>query len=178
LIAGRQELFSAPPPQAAAEAQRFKDAARERVLQNLSFDAKAAHDWLEQHFDDDFWKDIALRCHGCGACAAVCPTCHCFDIVDEPEGLAGGARRRNWDTCQAGKFTLHASGHNPRPEQNSRFRQRVLHKFAIYPSRFDEILCTGCGRCARVCPAGMDLPEILTRLSQLAAAPARSEGAR
>ena len=79
-------------------------------------------------------------------------------------------RRRNWDTCQTGKFTVHASGHNPRGSQNERFRQRVLHKFSVYPKRFDEVLCTGCGRCARACPAGMDLPEILDQIAKLAGA--------
>jgi len=100
----------------------------------------------------------------------VCPTCHCFDIVDEPEGLDCGARRRNWDFCATCKFTLHASGHNPRGSQNERFRQRVLHKFSIYPKRFAEVLCTGCGRCVRACPAGMDLPEILGQLGASAGA--------
>jgi len=117
------------------------------------------------------WEQLALRCHGCGACAAVCPTCHCFDIVDEPEGVAHGTRRRNWDTCQTGRFTVHASGHNPRTSQTARIRQRVMHKFHIYPTKFGETLCSGCGRCARQCPAGMDLPEILALLTSLATTP-------
>jgi ferredoxin len=122
-------------------------------------------EWLEKNFSHPYWDALALRCHGCGACAAVCPTCHCFDIDDEPEGIGHGTRRRNWDTCQTGRFTLHASGHNPREHQNARFRQRILHKFYVYPSKFGEVLCTGCGRCARACPAGMDLPEVLTSIA-------------
>jgi ferredoxin len=121
-------------------------------------------------WDDMVWDRIARRCHGCGACAVVCPTCHCFDIVDEPDGLLGGTRRRNWDTCQAAGFTRHASGHNPRPDQRARFRQRVLHKFSIYPARFGDVLCTGCGRCAAACPAGQNLAEILAEMQELAAA--------
>ena len=65
----------------------------------------AIRSWLEAHFEHPMWSELALRCHGCGACAAVCPTCHCFDIVDEPEGVSHGTRRRNWDTCQTGRFT-------------------------------------------------------------------------
>ena len=128
--------------------------------------------WLGGHFDDPVWDGIALRCHGCGACASVCPTCHCFDIVDEPEGVTRGTRRRNWDTCQTARFTLHASGHNPRSVQDARYRQRVLHKFSIYPERFGELLCTGCGRCSRACPGGMDLPDVLGAIAARAAAPA------
>lgn len=124
--------------------------------------------WLESHFVDGLWDEIGRRCHGCGACASVCPTCHCFDIVDEPEGVCHGTRRRHWDTCQTPRFTRHASGHNPRNDQGSRLRQRVMHKFAIYPARFGEVLCTGCGRCSRSCPAGTDLPEILHRIEGLA----------
>jgi ferredoxin len=125
-------------------------------------------DWLARNFDHELWKTLALRCHGCGACAAVCSTCHCFDIVDEHDSYGAGARRRNWDSCQSAKFTAHASGHNPRRSQTERFRQRVMHKFSIYPRRFDATLCTGCGRCTRACGAGMNLPEILGQLVQLA----------
>jgi ferredoxin len=128
------------------------------------FSVETVHTWLATHFGDPLWQGVALKCHGCGACAAVCPTCHCFDIVDEPDGVDRGVRRRNWDTCQTGRFTVHASGHNPRANQDARYRQRVLHKFSIYPERFGEILCTGCGRCTRACPSGMDIAEVLSKV--------------
>lgn len=132
--------------------------------------------WLDGHFSSDLWSRIAWKCHGCGACASVCPTCHCFDIVDEMEGPCSGSRRRHWDTCQTCKFTLHASGHNPRQDQNSRIRQRLMHKFFIYPARFGKILCTGCGRCSRACPGGMDLLEILWQAEEAAAQGKTREG--
>jgi ferredoxin len=137
-----------------------------RTVSDYGISAEAVRSWLEAGFEDPLWAEIAMACHGCGACAAVCPTCHCFDINDEPEGVTSGVRRRSWDTCQTPRFTVHASGHNPRPDQSARLRQRLLHKFSIYPSRFGELLCTGCGRCARACPAGIDLPELLTRISR------------
>ena len=137
---------------------------------NLAMEPAAVRAWLEKNFVHDFWSTLALACHGCGVCTMVCPTCHCFDIVDEQEGLGQGTRRRNWDGCQFGLFTLHGAGHNPRPDQNARYRQRIQHKFAIYPARFGELLCTGCGRCVRACPAGIDLVGILERLQGLAGA--------
>lgn len=144
--------------------------ARDKVEPNMADIPAEFSTWLASNFDNPVWKTIALRCHGCGACASVCPTCHCFDIVDEHISVNEGVRRRNWDSCQTGQFTLHASGHNPRQSQSERFRQRIQHKFSIYPSRFGEILCTGCGRCSRSCPGGMDLPTLVSELVALAQA--------
>jgi ferredoxin len=151
----------------AAEAEAAKLEARGKVEKNLPSVPADFANWLANNFDHATWKTMALRCHGCGACASICPTCHCFDIVDEHSSSEEGVRRRNWDSCQTSKFTLHASGHNPRGSQSERFRQRIQHKFSIYPSRFGEILCTGCGRCSRICPGGMNLPEILGELMAL-----------
>ncbi len=146
-------------------------AARARVAANLEIDAASVRDWIGTHFEDPLLASIAIRCNGCGACTSVCPTCHCFDIIDEEEGVGRGTRRRCWDTCQAPTFTLHASGHNPRDDQNVRYRQRINHKYSIYPLKFGEVLCTGCGRCTRVCHAGQDIVEILQAIDIAARRP-------
>ncbi len=174
-VAGHDALFTelaagADGAALDAQAEGFRAAARERVAANLQVDHGRLRDWLDHHFDDPFWASLGPRCNGCGVCASVCPTCHCFDIVDEPESVGRGVRRRNWDTCQTCVFTLHASGHNPRQDQNARFRQRVEHKFLIYPLKFGDVLCTGCGRCSRACPTSQDLAEILADIDALAAA--------
>jgi ferredoxin len=147
-----------------AVADAAQQTARAKVEPNLAAIPAEFGEWLAKNFDNPMWKTIALRCHGCGACAALCPTCHCFDIMDEHDSSDEGVRRRNWDSCQTARFTVHASGHNPRQSQSERFRQRIEHKFSIYPGRFGEILCTGCGRCSRTCPGGMDLPELVGQL--------------
>ena len=159
----------------AAGADVERAAASARAAANLEIDAQSVRDWIDTHFEDPLLASLAIRCNGCGACSSVCPTCHCFDIVDEEEGVGRGTRRRCWDTCQAPTFTLHASGHNPRDDQHARYRQRINHKFAIYPLKFGEVLCTGCGRCTRVCHAGQDLVEILQAIAIAARRPGEAE---
>ncbi len=128
------------------------------------FDLSAAVTALEKNFESPFWRQTALRCVGCGCCTFVCPTCHCFDLVDEGPAYHS-ERRRNWDACQMKNFTLHASGHNPRPWQEHRYRQRIMHKFLYYPSRLGRTLCTGCGRCVRACPVNLSLLQVVSDLA-------------
>lgn len=167
-LAAHGARFSSPPDGSAEQARAYRDAARERVGHNMEIDAARVRHWIEHNFEDPFWSTLGVRCNGCGACTMVCPTCHCFDIVDEEEGVGCGTRRRCWDTCQAGKFTLHASGHNPRADQIARYRQRINHKFAVYPAKFGEVLCTGCGRCVRTCQMGQNIGEILVAIDAYA----------
>jgi formate hydrogenlyase subunit 6/NADH:ubiquinone oxidoreductase subunit I len=62
-------------------------------------------------------------------------------------------------------FTEHASGHNPRGEKRDRVRQRFMHKFTYIPMRRDgEPGCVGCGRCVRICPANIDVREVVRRM--------------
>ena len=108
-------------------------------------------------------SEHALACLGCGACAYTCPVCHCFDIVDE-----GNAARRACGRAIGTPASFRCSrcmpaGITRAREQGDRQRQRIYHKFHMYPEKFGEILCTGCGNCARNCPVGLGVLPLVDR---------------
>jgi sulfhydrogenase subunit beta (sulfur reductase) len=111
-------------------------------------------------FSDSAWEEVYRKCLGCAVCTYLCPTCHCFDIGDEVTNDRG-ERIRTWDSCMFPLFTLHASGHNPRPSGKERFRQRVMHKFNYFVETKDCVACVGCGRCVENCPVNLDIRQVL-----------------
>lgn len=121
---------------------------------------------LDRIFEHPFWDTIHGKCLRCGTCTYLCPTCHCFDISDETKGK-DGVRIRTWDSCMYPLFTLTASGHNPRPSQKERWRQRVMHKFRYYVDNFGAISCVGCGRCVMLCPVNIDIRKIISDIAEL-----------
>jgi ferredoxin len=36
-----------------------------------------------------------------------------------------------------------------------------MHKYSYWLDQIDEIGCTGCGRCVRYCPVGLDIRAML-----------------
>jgi len=111
--------------------------------------------------NNDLWKKIESTCIGCGTCTFLCPACYCFDISDEIWG-SSGKRIRTYDSCMFSSYTLEASGHNPRKSGLERWRQRLLHKFNYYPNLYNEVGCSGCGRCIDKCPTKIDIREVIT----------------
>ncbi len=119
--------------------------------------------WRAQ-FDNNYWAELAERCLGCRTCTYDCPVCYCFDVRDRrlPDGVI--ERLRCWDSCQGASCFAIAGGHNPRPAQTQRLRQRYMHKFLYYKTREGESLCVGCGRCVVQCPVNIDIREVLAHV--------------
>lgn len=122
---------------------------------------------LDAKFDDPMWDELGERCLSCGACSMVCPTCYCFDVVDRLSADAkSGTRVRTWDSCQFTEFASVAHGQNFRESRASRVKYRYYHKQWGYLSKFERVLCVGCGRCARACLAGISPREVVTALEK------------
>ncbi len=152
-----------------AEKDKLKIAAEaaKKAEENMGpgVEIRGLKDRLDEVFDDPVWGPLTEKCLGCGICTYLCPTCHCFDMCDEPF-VADGKRIRIWDSCQFPLFTLQASGLNPRPTVKERYRQRIMHKFSYLLDDQDMLGCVGCGRCVKECPVNLDIRQVLTALSK------------
>ncbi len=129
------------------------------LVPKIDIDSEKIADRLES-ISKDFFGRIYRKCLGCGICTYLCPTCHCFDIDDETKGDEG-KRIRLWDSCMYPIYTLHASGHNPRPTGKERWEQRLMHKFNHFVRNHNIFGCVGCGRCVRYCPVNLDIRKVL-----------------
>jgi len=102
------------------------------------------------------WDEVAKRCLSCGNCTMACPTCFCWDVIDQISLSQTQTRReRIWDSCFSPSYAYQAGG-NSRPTIKSRYRQWLSHKFGSWPEQYGSLGCVGCGRCITWCPAGID----------------------
>jgi ferredoxin len=106
------------------------------------------------------WKKYARDCVSCGACAAGCPTCTCFQLIDRP----GFEKIRNLDTCQYPGFERVAAGEDPLKPIADRFKNRYMCKYVWKPARYKAVACTGCGRCIDACIGRINKNELIVEL--------------
>ncbi len=120
---------------------------------------------FERSFDSEVWKELEQKCLSCGNCTNVCPTCYCFDLVDDMNlDLSSGRKYRRWDSCQLEPFAKVAGGENFRKSRAARQRHRYYRKFEYPVAKYSRFFCTGCGRCSRACMAGIKLKDTLNSL--------------
>ena len=147
------------------ELVNLREHKRDVFKNELPVEPREIPELFAKSFESRVWEDLGTRCLACGNCTNVCPTCYCFDIVDEVNlELKGGRRFRQWDSCQLEPFAKVAGGENFRKERSARQRHRYYRKFSYPVSRYSRFFCTGCGRCSRTCMAGINLKETLHTL--------------
>lgn len=144
-----------------------KAALREQALASLTRrpDLSRAAAALAACYDHPLWDELAQTCIACTGCTMLCPTCTCFQVLEEQTGAQSGRRIRCKDSCQTGGFTRNAGGHNPR-NPTAAFRYRIMDKLAHVASRFGQAACVGCGRCILTCPSGIDITAVAGRVIQ------------
>ncbi|MBF0320534.1 MAG: 4Fe-4S dicluster domain-containing protein [Nitrospirae bacterium] len=131
----------------------------------LPIDSKDIALLFDKCFESKVWDELNDRCLACGNCNNVCPTCYCFDVIDEPAlDLTSGVRYRRWDSCQLETFARVAGGANFRENRGARQRHRYYRKFSYPVKKFFRYFCTGCGRCSRACMANIRLKDVLMDL--------------
>jgi len=115
------------------------------------------------------WEPWAGKCVECGACTAVCPTCHCYYLIDSQKRDPGAppgayAKERTWDSCLLAEYARMAGAGaklNPRPRLRSRLSNRVLHKYVYSLAQYGMCGCLGCGRCDEACLGAMSIREMV-----------------
>ncbi len=167
LVNEAKALFKEPRPEDKKKVKAVHAQAEQKIVRAIKGAKKDVAAKLKGMFNSPLWDEESMSCIRCGICTYLCPSCHCFDINDEVDSASPlrGKRVRTWDNCQFPDFTMHSSGHNPRPDKASRLRQRIFHKFQYFVEIYDETMCTGCGRCISLCPVGIDIINVLHKVN-------------
>ncbi len=136
-----------------------------RFSYRLDFDVSELSSLIALSYRSELWTSLGEQCLGCGTCNIVCPTCNCFDVIDQVDfGLQSGSRCRVWDSCQLDRFSSLAGGHDFRTSRASRLRHRFFHKFKYQPELYEVVGCVGCGRCAQECLVHISPVDVLNEL--------------
>jgi len=145
--------------------ERTREAKKKVFKEEFNASLPKVYDAFDKSFTSGIWEDVGKRCIACGNCTAVCPTCYCFDTMDDVElSLNQGLRYRIWNSCQTDDFAKVAGGEDFRKGRDARQRHRYYRKFKYPVDKFNRYFCVGCGRCTRTCMAQIKLVETVNAL--------------
>lgn len=142
---------------------------RRRIAEGFEIDVDVRNlpNLLDLEFESDVWKKWGSRCLSCGSCAMVCPTCYCYGVTERVSmDFREGVKIKQLYSCNLVDFAQVAGGNNFRSERGTRLKYRYYHQHRGFVEEYDEPKCVGCGRCGRVCLAGINPPEIIRDLQK------------
>jgi sulfhydrogenase subunit beta (sulfur reductase) len=161
-----QELFNIKGKIAGVAGLKLKSEKEKSILGKFkkTINVEGLDSLFMKNIDHPVWQHTAEeRCLSCSNCIMVCPTCFCYDIVDETSmDLKTTRRFRRWDACQDIRFA-EVHGGNFRQKRAARLRQFVTHKLN-QAGQYGILGTVGCGRCITWCPTGIDLTEIASEI--------------
>jgi ferredoxin len=138
---------------------------RQRFPFRLQIDSDALPSLFSLNYHSEIWDELGDRCLGCGICTIVCPTCYCFNVLDEVDfSLSSGIRYRLWDSCQLNEFALTTGGIDFRADQADRQRHRFYRKYKYQTEAHGIVGCVGCGRCSKDCIVDISPIEVINQL--------------
>ncbi len=140
------------------------DKVEENIRKNNVPRREEYKDVIKKNLESEVWEREAKTCVECGGCNVVCPTCHCFYLVDTRRQGNKELRYKMWDSCMYKRFARVAGGANPRQHLWERLRNRFEKKFDYFPDVSGLYACTGCGRCISGCLAEIDIRRVLKDL--------------